>query len=226
MTATTPVFYVFDAPHLVFLGILAGICILLAWSCGKLPCSGQNWLGRLLGILVALYGAVFYIMQARAGFLSWDYSLPLDLCSVVLVACAASLFRPSRFLYEITYFWGLGGTLQALVTPDLAGGFPSLDFFLFFWGHGAILVGIVFIIAARKFRPRRNSVLRMMVALNVYALAVGAINALMGWNYGYLCRKPAAPSLLDFLGPWPWYLLSLEGIALLSFFLLSLPWEK
>ena len=33
------------------------------------------------------------------------------------------------------------------------------------------------------------------------------------------------PSLLDFLGPWPWYLLSLELIALVSFFLLDLPWR-
>lgn len=64
----------------------------------------------------------------------------------------------------------------------------------------------------------------MMIALNIYGLIVGSINALTGWNYGYLCRKPAEPSLLDFLGPWPWYLLSLEFIALATFLLLLLPW--
>ncbi|MBN2241140.1 MAG: TIGR02206 family membrane protein [Acidobacteria bacterium] len=226
MTMPTPGFHSFSAPHIAALGILAGLCFLVARTARKLTPSGRNRLGRSLALLPALYGAVFYVLQARAGVLSWEYSLPLDLCSVVLVACTVSLIRPSRFLCEITYFWGLGGTLQALVTPDLAGGFPSRDFFLFFWGHGAILVGIAFIIAARKFRPRRDSVLRMMVALNVYALALGAINALMDWNYGYLCGKPAAPSLLDLLGPWPWYLLSLEGIALLTFFLLFLPWKN
>ena len=60
----------------------------------------------------------------------------------------------------------------------------------------------------------------MMIALNSYAIAVGAIDRAMGWNYGYLCRKPAVPSLLDYLGPWPWYLVSLEGVALLTFLLL------
>ena len=33
------------------------------------------------------------------------------------------------------------------------------------------------------------------------------------WNYGYLCRQPAHQSLLGYLGPWPWYLASLELVA-------------
>ena len=65
----------------------------------------------------------------------------------------------------------------------------------------------------------------MMVGLNCYALAVGGLDAIAGWNYGYLCRKPSEPSLLDFLGPWPWYLLSLEVVAFLMFLVLDLPWR-
>jgi hypothetical integral membrane protein (TIGR02206 family) len=211
--------------HVIALALIAGICVLLAWVARRLPSSGKIWLGRSLGLLLAFYGVFFYIRQAMAGTLSWEYSLPLDLCSVVLMACIFSLFRSVQFFNEITYFWGFGGILQALLTPDLASGFPSWDFFLFFWSHGAILFGIVYIIAANNFRPRRGSILRMMIALNVYAAAVGTINAAMGWNYGYLCRKPAVPSLLDLLGSWPWYLLSLEGIALVTFIILVLPWK-
>ena len=219
-------FHSFDMPHIGALVLITGICALLAWSARRLPSSGRIWLGRSLGLLLASYGVFFYIRQAMAGSLSWKYSLPLDLCPLVLMACIFSLFRSVQFFNEITYFWGLGGTLQALLTPDLASGFPSWDFFLFFWSHGAILFGIVYIIASNNFRPRRGSVVRMMIALNVYALAVGAINAATGWNYGYLCRKPAAPSLLDLLGPWPWYLLFLEGIALVTFIILALLWKK
>ncbi len=223
---TSPAFHSFDMPHISSLALIAGICVLLVWSARRLPLAGRIWLGRSLGLLLGFYGVFFYIRQAMAGALSWEYSLPLDLCSVVLMACIFSLFRSVQFFNEIAYFWGLGGTLQALLTPDLATGFPSLDFFLFFWSHGAILFGIVYIIAANNFRPRKGSVIRMMIALNVYAAAVGAINAAMGWNYGYLCRKPALPSLLDLLGPWPWYLLSLEGIALVTFIVLVLPWKR
>ena len=65
----------------------------------------------------------------------------------------------------------------------------------------------------------------MMATLNLYALSVGTVNAIMGWNYGYLCHKPYAPSLLDLLGPWPWYLLAIELLALVTFLILYLPWR-
>ncbi|GAE48250.1 hypothetical protein JCM21738_5338 [Mesobacillus boroniphilus JCM 21738] len=39
----------------------------------------------------------------------------------------------------------------------------------------------------------------------------------------YISEKPVNPSLIDYLGPWPWYILSLEAIALGTFFILYLP---
>lgn len=219
-------FHIFDIAHLITLVVLTGFCSFLAWGTGGMKDSGRKWVGRSIGLLLIGYAVFFYVHQGMAQALSWEYSLPLEFCSLVQIACILALFGSNRLMHEITYFWGMGGILQALVTPDLGRGFPSWDFILFFWSHGAILLGIVFIIAAQGFRPRRNSVARMMIALNLYAIAVGTINYIMDWNYGYLCRKPAVPSLLDFLGPWPWYLLSLEVISLLAFSLLALPWKK
>jgi hypothetical integral membrane protein (TIGR02206 family) len=218
-------FQTFGTQHFVTLGAIVALCALLFWAARDHVSARRTWLGRLLGFALLGYTACIYIQQGFAHALSWEYSLPLDLCNLVLIACILSLFRPSRFMKEIACFWGLGGGIQAILTPDLAQGFPSWNFTLFFWGHGATLLTIVFLISDGNFRPRRNSILRMMIALNVYAIVVGTINALAGWNYGYLCRKPAMPSLLDLLGPWPWYLLSLELIAFLTFLALDLAWR-
>lgn len=218
-------FHAFDAQHLVTLAAIAALCLLLALAARSATPGQCKWVGRLLGLSLLGYAACIYLQQGMAHELSFAYSLPLDLCHLVLIACMIALFWPNQLASEIAYFWGLGGVVQAILTPDLSRGFPSWEFILFFWGHGAILLSIVFLITGRKFRPRKGSVLRMMVALNLYALAIGAINAIMGWNYGYLCRKPLEPSLLDYAGPWPWYLLSVELIAFVTFFLLNLLWN-
>jgi hypothetical integral membrane protein (TIGR02206 family) len=218
-----PAFHAFDVQHLITLGIIAVVCLLLAWKARSGTC--RKWLSQLFGFALLGYAAVFYVQQRIEHALSWQYSLPLELCNLVLIACIISLFRPSQFMTEITYFLGLGGVLQATVTPDLSLGFPSWEFVLFFWSHGVTLMAIVFLISRPGFKPRRGSVWRMMIALNVYGLIIGILNAIAGWNYGYLCRKPGEPSLFDFMGPWPWYLLSLEGIALVTFLLLDLPWK-
>ncbi len=217
----TPGFHPFDAQHISALGILALLSTLIVRVSRRASRAQQAWIGRVLALVLLVYAAVTYVQKGLAHELSVDYALPLELCHLVLMACFVSLLFPNQFTGEVAYFWGLGGTLQALLTPDISAGFPSWEFGFFFWAHGGILLAIVFIIAGQGFSPRKGSVLRMFLALNAYAAVVGCIDALFGWNYGYLCRKPTSPSLLDYLGPWPWYLLSLEFIALCSFLLLS-----
>jgi len=218
-------FQPFGAQHLVTVAAIVFLCALVSRAASAASDSIRLWLGRFLGFVLLGYVVCIYMQQWRSGSLHWEYSLPLDLCNLVLVACILSLFRYNQFLTEIAYFWGLGGVVQATVTPDLAQGFPSWDFALFFWGHGATLIAIAYLLSARNFRPRRHSILRMMIALNAYGLIVGTLNAIAGWNYGYLCRKPGMPALLDYLGPWPWYLLSLELIAFLTFLILDRIWR-
>jgi hypothetical integral membrane protein (TIGR02206 family) len=215
----------FGRQHLITLAIIVGLCAFVAWLARTGSFKSCLWLRRGLGIALLGYIACVYIQQGMMYGLGWDYSLPLELCYLVLIACIISLFKPNQFISEIAYFWGLGGVLQATLTPDLGRGFPSWDFLLFFWGHGATLMAIIFLVFSREFRLRKGSILRMMIALNIYALVVGAIDKIMGWNYGYLCRKPVMPSLLDLLGPWPWYLLSLELIAFLTFLFLNWLWR-
>jgi hypothetical integral membrane protein (TIGR02206 family) len=215
----------FSFEHLVTLGIIAALCGLVAWSAKKFSRAQTDRLGRVLGVSLAGYVVTAYVQKGLAGELRWENSLPLELCHCVLLACIVALFRPNPLAFETAYFWGLGGTLQGVVTPDLGLGFPSWDFIQFFWAHGTILLAIVYLIAARNLRPRAASVPRMFLAVNLYALAVGSIDLVFGWNYGYLRHPPSQPSLIDYLGPWPWYILSLELVALLSFMILELPWR-
>ncbi len=200
-----------------------GCLVLLACRCCQQ--SRRIWLGRALALSLVAYAAAIYLRMAEEGELSPSYALPLELCHCVMLASVVSLIRPNRFASEIVYFCGLAGTVPAMITPDIGRGFPSWDYVQFYWAHGTVLLVVVYLLVGQGFRPQRSSMWRVFAAVNMYAVAVGAIDAVFGWNYGYLCEKPAHPSLMDYLGPWPWYLLSLEAVAIVAFWLLALPWR-
>jgi hypothetical integral membrane protein (TIGR02206 family) len=218
-------FQAFSPSHLITMVVIAALCVSIAFTAKLYAPPVRKWIGRAIAASLIAYAGFLYVQQGVRRQLSWEYSLPLDLCNLVLIACIISLIRPNRLLTEIAYFWGMGGGIQAVITPDLTRSFPSWDYILFFWSHGVTLVAISFLIAEPGFRPEKRSIVRMMVGLNVYGLIVGVLDVRMGWNYGYLCQKPGASSLFDYLGPWPWYLVSIELVALISFLLLYLPWK-
>jgi hypothetical integral membrane protein (TIGR02206 family) len=95
--------------------------------------------------------------------------------------------------------------------------FPDIRFLTFFISHGGTLVAAAFLTLGLGMRPYPISIPRIFLWSQVYLLCAGVTDWLVNENYGYLRAKPLHASLLDRLGPWPWYILSLEAMALLSF---------
>ena len=175
-----------------------------------------------LAATLILNQVILLIYVHRIG-LPLEEHLPFQLCDWAMLTGVAALLARHRLAFELTYFWGLAGTLQAVLTPDLEYGFPDLGFILFSIAHSGIIVAILFLTLGLRMRPTLRSLWRAFLGVQVYAAVTLLLNVALGTNYGYLLRKPARPSLLDFLGPWPWYIASLEVMGLALFFLFYAP---
>lgn len=201
-----------------------GICILMYLFKSQIRGKGIKKIRLSLAAILIFQEVSFQIWSITTGLWSVKYTLPLQLCSITTILTAVLLVTKSKKLYQIIYFWGIGGAIQALLTPELGiYTYPHFRYFEFFIAHGAIIAGCLFMTFVEGYRPKLKSVWESMIVLNIYAVIVGIFNKIVEANYMFLCTKPEVPSIMDILGPWPFYIASLEIVAVVFFLILYLP---
>ena len=166
-----------------------------------------------------------YLVAGNNVGISLVQSLPLQLCDVAIFVAALALWTRNQLLVEVTYFWGLAGTVQALLTPDLPQHFPSYPYFQYYIAHGGVVAAALLLVVGLKLHPRRSAVIRVAAITVGYAAVVAAVDALTQSNYMYLRTKPPSGSLLDLLGPWPVYILSAALVGAAMFAVLDAPFR-
>ncbi|MCY2930452.1 MAG: TIGR02206 family membrane protein [Planctomycetota bacterium] len=222
-------FVLFGPAHMAVLALAAIVPAgLILWARRSGPGAG-----RVIRWSIALALVVNEIVYEIHGLCvdGWrkflENYLPLHLCGVAVFLTAWTMIRPRQRVFELAYFWGLAGTVQALLTPELRFGFPEYRFIEFFLNHGLIVTGVFFAVGAMKLRPGPGSVWWAFWMTNVCAAGAGLADWAIGGsaNYMYLCRPPAAASPFFFL-PWPWYIPSMEVVGLALIGALYLPFRR
>jgi hypothetical integral membrane protein (TIGR02206 family) len=218
MSATiTPVSY---WSSVVVAGALCvALCVAARWHPGRWTID----VARIIGVVLAADAISYTVALVVQGTWSVTTSLPLALCNLGVVVAAVSCWWRIVTLVELTYFWGLTGTIQGVLTPDLNVGFPHLVFFEYVAGHLGIVTAALFLVIGMRIVPRPGAVPRVFAITVAYTALVGAVDALTGANYMFLRRPPGEWTLLRLLGPWPWYLLGASAVAILLFTLLDMP---
>jgi hypothetical integral membrane protein (TIGR02206 family) len=167
------------------------------------------------------------LVVALRGSYELDSDLPLHLTDAAAVAVAIALLSLRPFPFELAYFWGLTASLQAVLTPSLGADdrFPSFFYWHYFVTHSGVVVAAVFLAFGLGLTARRGAVRRVFLATVAWAGVAAAGNLVTGGNYMFLRERPETASLLDYMGPWPWYLFSAAILALSLFALLDLPFR-
>ncbi|TMM01507.1 MAG: TIGR02206 family membrane protein [Actinobacteria bacterium] len=212
----------FSTPHLAALGVLAVLAVASVWAARSRPGRWLEVFSRLLALAILAGWVGEYVADGVEGTWSAQYGLPLQLTDAVSATAILALWTRRALLVELTYFWAMTASLQAILTPDLGQSFPSVYYFTYFTYHvGAVVAACLLVFGCRLY-PRRLAAWRAFAATLCFAAIAGIGDVITGGNYMYLRSKPAHNSLLSVMGPWPWYIVSAAAVGLAMLLALGL----
>lgn len=221
----TEQFTAYGTSHQAAILVLVVGALALVWA-GRATrgSAAADRLGKGLGGAILLITIPLQVLYLTPAYWDLERTLPLQLCDLASLVSAYALLTRRRWAVGLTYFWGLTLTTQAIITPDLAANWPDPVFLLFWAMHLLVVWAAVYLTWGLGLTPDWRTY-RTSVALTAgWAVTVFFFNLVAGTNYGYLNAKPRAASILDLLGPWPWYVLAEVAIVSVVWALATWPW--
>ncbi|MBX7059502.1 MAG: TIGR02206 family membrane protein [Leptospirales bacterium] len=210
--------------HIVVLAITGLLAFLLVRIGRRRAGSAMaRLLERGIAALLLLNAVAYIVYRWLQGYWELRYDLPMEFCSWATIVTAWALFKRSQAVAELAYLWVMAGSLQGVLTPDLQVDFPHPYFFMFVVGHSGLVIAALLLAAGMGLAPRPGAIGRTLLYTQIYFVSALLLDYALGANYGYLMHKPAAGSLLDYLGPWPYYWLSLQALMMALVSLAYLP---
>ena len=185
--------------------------------------NNRHYLSKFIAIILILR---FVLIHPYHYFIlnAWDstINLPLHLCGLSAILSGIVLIYPKQILYELLFFWGLPGAFHSFLTPEFTVGHSGLLYIEYFISHGGILLSALYLTIVDGMKPRKNSWLKVFLYSQILIPIIGFVNYLLDANYMFLCQAPIVNNPLIFTTTWPWYILSIDFLALIHYYILYL----
>lgn len=214
----------FSFSHSIIFSVIIISGILLSLIIRKHPILKRK-VHLLLATILIIDKCSSFIYNLHAGILP-PHGLPLQLSDMTIFIVVITLIAEKQWSFELSYYWGFSGAVLALLTPDLKYEFPSLPALLYFGSHGIVVISVMIFVLGEFRKPERRSFLKAFLLINAYSVLMSIFDYLFKTDYFYLVHKPERLTLLNYLGPWPFYIIFADIIAFIFFWLLSLPFRK
>ncbi len=219
-------FIILGTSHLVTLAIILCLAIFFPRNYRDKPVSQKENIAKILGISIIALELIKPFLWHSMDY-PWIRLLPIHMCSLSGFFIGIFLLTNRRLFFEVAFFWGIGGGINALITPDVTMTFPDPKYVLFFLGHGLLMVNIGYACIALSNRPTFHSV-KNGIFFSLGALPfIYLINLLLGppANYWYLGAKPTeGQSIMDFFPDPPLHIPLLVIIGAFLFLLIYSPY--
>ncbi|MEI7595058.1 MAG: TIGR02206 family membrane protein [Bacteroidota bacterium] len=149
--------------------------------------------------------------------------LPFHLCNIMPFALIYAMWKKDRKFFGIIFFWIMTGTFQSLITTTLSESLPNYESIRYWAVHGLISIAALYGVAVYGYRLTYKDAINSIIAIHFLAGAVFLVNMALNANYMFLNAKPEVTTMFDLLGPYPWYLLGMEPLAVILFGLILVP---
>jgi hypothetical integral membrane protein (TIGR02206 family) len=240
-TAVSRQFGFVSLPHVAAIAAVLAMCILVPVLARR---SGSPVIRDRVALIITLalwvHEIVYEIYWFTVGAWTVGNALLLHMCGLALMFIPFVYFSPDgrfrQYLFELLYFFGLGGAMQALFTPDIGmHGFPELKYFNYFFSHGTIILSVVYAASVYRLRIRWMSVVRIAVGTTAFCLLMFGVDRLFPLfppyelgNYFIMGYPPPTGSIIDvfasLFGPAPRYLIGLEIMGAVVLSVITLPY--
>ncbi|MBF6228649.1 TIGR02206 family membrane protein [Nocardia abscessus] len=219
-------FSAYGPSHWVVLAVFtAGAALVVRIGRKHRSPEGERRFGRVAGgATLLLYLAIYFSAMVPP---TLGRSVPLRLTDLATMVAAYALWSHRRWAYALTYYWCLTLSTQALVSPALDGpDFPNPEFLAFWAIHLVVVWAAIYLTWGIGMRPDWRSYWLAVIVTVVWVAVTFVFNSIAGTNYGFVNGKPTTPSLLDVLGPWPWYLVTVALLLLAVWAAMTWPWTR
>ena len=205
--------------------------LILGWII--IPFIGVKFLSNAQKISVSIFlitlllsqDIIYDFFRIILGDYSISLDVPLHMCGLTIFISSYALWTKNQSAFELSYFWGLAGASQAIITPDLTRfEYGTISVLWNFLSHGIIILNVLWLVIVEKMRCRKDSLLNTLLITNGVVFITGYINKFLGEgaNYWFISIKPSGDSPF-LIGDWPYYLISFQLAGIILMCILYLP---
>lgn len=218
-------FALFDATHLIWLGIFLAVTVANCIWYRKLSPKGKGIWKKVMALLIVADELFKMAMLTIGGRYTFSY-LPLHLCSINIFLIAIHAWKPAKTLSGFLYTVCIPGAIAALLFPTWTE-LPVLNFMHLhsFTVHILLAMYPIVLGTAGELAPTWKQLHKYLGLLVVMAIPIYIVNLLLDTNFMFLMSADPGNPLYIFEQLWGSHLLGFPVIIGAILIVMYIPME-
>ena len=184
--------------------------------------KNERYYRYVLGGIGILAEISLQIWKASQGYYGLE-DLPIGVCAFSMFMGIYVMFSKSYKVYEIAYFWAIGGVVSILF-PDILYGPDRFRYYEYVIGHVSFFIMIMYMLFVHDYIPTFKSFKKSFVLLLAVVLFfIIPVNNIFDTNFMYLLKPGDTPFEIFWGNGYFLYLAGAIGLSMIVMYIWYLP---